>query len=153
MTASTYMVNALLTSALSSRRHPQKRDGRNDHSVRTSAALLDIVKLANGLIIVIALAAASRSFAMKKPRIFPLGLGPMLANAKVKLRQWSYSGRASFISKKCTRARLEIHVTLPWMPRVRISWTTAKWGRGFTLSAKAPNRSARFPRVTAAAAI
>ena len=44
--------------------------------MRTSAALLAIVKLANGLIIVIALAAASRSFAMEKPTDISAWLRP-----------------------------------------------------------------------------
>jgi hypothetical protein len=53
----------------------EKRDGRNN-LVRSSSALLNIVKLASRLIIVIALAASSRSFAAEKPSDIPAWLRP-----------------------------------------------------------------------------
>jgi hypothetical protein len=53
----------------------QKRDGRND-PVRSSSVLLNIVKLVGRLIIVIALAASSRSFAVEKPSDIPAWLTP-----------------------------------------------------------------------------
>jgi len=53
----------------------QKRDGRND-PVRSSSVLLNIVKLVSRLIIAIALAASSRSFAVEKPPDIPAWLRP-----------------------------------------------------------------------------
>ena len=53
----------------------QKRGGRND-PVRSSSVLLNIVKLVSRLIIVIALAASSRSFAVEKPSDIPAWLRP-----------------------------------------------------------------------------
>jgi hypothetical protein len=53
----------------------QKRDGRNN-PVRSSSVLSNIVKLVSRLIIVIALAASSRSFAEEKPSDIPAWLRP-----------------------------------------------------------------------------
>ena len=53
----------------------EKRDGRNN-LVWSSSALLNIVKLASRLSIVIALAASSRSFAAEKPSDIPAWLRP-----------------------------------------------------------------------------
>src|ERR1700758_1339796 len=53
----------------------QKREGRND-PVRPSSVLLNVVKLISRLIIVIALAASSRSFAVEKPSDIPAWLRP-----------------------------------------------------------------------------
>jgi hypothetical protein len=53
----------------------QKREGRND-PVRPSSVLLNVVKLISRLIIVIALAASSRSFAVEKPSDIPVWLRP-----------------------------------------------------------------------------
>jgi hypothetical protein len=94
-----------------------KRDGRID-PVPSSSVLQSMVKIVSRLILVIALASSSRSFAVEQPSDIPAWLRPNVGEGEGQIAQVVCKGRARFISKKCARAWLEIPAILPWTLRV-----------------------------------
>jgi hypothetical protein len=98
------------------RKQLQNLMGRID-PVRSSSVLL-LVKIVSRLIIVIALASSSRSFAVEQPSDIPAWLRPNVGEGEGQIAEVILRGGASFTSKKCARAWSEIPATLPWTLRV-----------------------------------
>jgi hypothetical protein len=94
-----------------------KRDGRID-PVPSSSVLQSMVKIVSRLILVIALASSSRSFAVEQPSDIPAWLRPNVGEGEGQIAEVILRGGASFTSKKCARAWSEIPATLPWTLRV-----------------------------------
>ena len=90
----------------SSRQHRkqlQNATGRID-PVRSSSVLLSMVKIVSRLIIVIALAASSRSFAVEQPSNIPAWLAPNVGEGEGQIAQVVLQRARAYISKKCERA-------------------------------------------------
>jgi hypothetical protein len=77
-----------------------------------------MLKIVSSLIIVIAMAVSSRSFAVEQPSDIPAWLKPNVGEGDGQIAQVCWRGRARFTSKKCARAWSEIPATLRWTLRV-----------------------------------
>jgi hypothetical protein len=128
-----------------------KRDGRID-LVRSNSVLLNMVKIVSRLVIVVALAASSRSFAVEQPSDIPTWMAPNVGEGEGRIAQvvlqraralYFQKVRAGVVRNPCYFA---MDATRPH------ELSDGKLGGGFTLSVN-PADSVRFRRVTAAAAI
>ena len=131
----------------------QKREGRND-SVRSSSVLLNIVELISRLIIVIALAASSRSFAVEKPSDIPAWLRPDVGEREGQIAPVVLQRARALYFKEVDAGvvRNPCYFAMDATRPHRLD--DSKVGpRFYIISVKPPDRSVRFRRVTAAAAI
>ena len=122
-------------------------------STRPRSVLLNMVKISSLFLIVIALSMSSRSFAAEQPSDIPAWLSPNVGEGEGQIAQVVLQrARALYLQK--VRAGAVRNPCYFAMDATRPhDLGDGKLGRGFTLSANPADRSVRFRRVTAAAAI